>query len=437
MKRVVISLLLSLCATSAVAQNTYMRVQLKNGEKMTFNVDSVANMTFAKQDLTPRYSIMDLVCPIAIPDEFKFVVGDIDSMTFDRDTAQKKVLTVHYASSYWLNVFHLTGIPERIEPDAPIDSISFGTYEVDTNVVDDFPALGEPIGGLGYVSTAWDGNRIYAAPPGTYWELDSNLHVVRDSLFDSLASNSGWFSFCINGTGDRLLSIGRYYGGSSYLVEEDLDNSTFEVIDSVARISSAVYFPGTNNVVYYSYDTSGAGTGYYLLDRATGSRTLLLSYYPGLPPSEVVNSFDISPDGKKLLFTVTGYKTPLLIEFDLSTHVFDTLNVQFNPMYSRVGLWVRYSHDGTKILYDNYPLGALDPMGPLHEGEGSEVGIIDRAMQSKQILQTSPTTEGTYVAMYPQWSPDDQMIVYSLTGISPEPAGYVSGYWVYILKSLQ
>ena len=427
------------------AQDIKMRVTMNDGSVLSFSVDSITKITFAKLDTFPKYSVMDLVCPVEIPDVFTIDCRAIDSIIFGKDISQRDILAAYPRPPWWLDsTFHLIGpMPDRaINPDAPIDSISFGSYEVDTNVADYFPFLASSL--TGYISSVWNGNRIYVASPVSFFDLDSNLDISRDSVLDSTFANR--FNLALNDSASRLLYVNSYlnYNSIGNLVEYNLGTGGIEVIDTAHQISSAVYFPGTDNIVYYAYgsysdtgknpNTNPADAGYYLLDRSTGIRTLLLHYISTLGINESVNGFDISPDGKKLLFGSTGSRAPLAIEYDLATHVSDTLNVFFDPMYDRLSLWLRYSHDGSKILYDNYALGAVYSVE--YEPDQSEIGIIDRATLTKQVLDTSPDNEEYYVSLFPQWSPDDTRIVYSLSQVSEEPPGTTGYYSLRILKSL-
>jgi Tol biopolymer transport system component len=150
--------------------------------------------------------------------------------------------------------------------------------------------------------------------------------------------------------------------------------------------------------------------------------------------NEVVNGFDISPNRKKLLIPVIRKKdAPFLIEYDFATGHKDTLHTTvFDKFEGSWSLWVRYSHDGSKILYDLYPYGTFGLAF-----YGSQTGIIDRSSLSGKIIHTSPDNESTWITVFPQWSPDDREIMCCTASISTEPAGFVDAFGVYILKNIK
>src|SRR5439155_25402992 len=118
----------------------------------------------------------------------------------------------------------------------------------------------------------------------------------------------------------------------------------------------------------------------------------------------MVNGFDISPDGKKLLVPVARKgKEPIAFEYDLTTQTSDTLNVEFDSTYYgiREALWLRYNHDGSKILYDNYPTHSFYQGD--HAVNYSEIGIIDRTTLGKTKLRTNPSNIYIGVGLCPQW----------------------------------
>jgi hypothetical protein len=290
-----------------------------------------------------------------------------------------------------------------------------------------------------YQKAIWAGNRIYYHGPLGYFEVDSAIRIRRDSMFVPGNASS---PFSINRTGDRMLCIASFYNDVStgWLGENDPSTGAHFVLDSGKYNSSAVYVPSTDNIIYYSYGSYSAtnklpaDAGYYLFDRSSGSKTLLLHHISTLGPAEMVNGFDISPDGKKLLIGSTGYyRMPRVIEYDLTTHVSDTLRVSFNTSYDRWALWLRYNHDGSKILYSSYPLHSMDGT----PNDSSEVGIIDRATLAKQVLNVNPESSSPWVCVFPEWSPDETKIVYCAGFIATEPPGYEVITNLYVLKTLR
>jgi len=248
----------------------------------------------------------------------------------------------------------------------------------------------------------------------------------------------------VNGSGDRLLYIGSmspdYSIGNLY--ELDLSTNSRQILDSSGSLSDAIYFPGSDSIVYYSYgsysasNTNPQDAGYYLFDPASGNRKLLLQYISDLGPHEAINGFDVSTDGKKLLIAVARKnKEPLIVEYDFAANRSDTLGIEFDStdLGIRPALWLRYNRDATKILYCNYPLGAISSTG--YPGNFSEIGIIDRKALTKVKLKTNPVNVFVGISLFPAWSPDEKMIVYGNAKLAGDGSvGY--GYRVCILTRL-
>jgi hypothetical protein len=329
----------------------------------------------------------------------------------------------------------------------PVDSITFSFFQEDTNIV-------TSLGGYKYWDcdlqfynyginrdVAWVGNKIYRINPFGYFEVDTAFHLTVDSTFCPINYAGLWLG--ADDSGKKFLSINQRFTIATslgflleYEPETGVQNTLLDTIDS--NISSAEYF-GEDTILYYSYGPSysqsnqtPSDAGYYFYDRKTGKTTMILPYLSEIGPDEMVNGFDISPDRKELLLPVIP-KTdpPYLIEYDLTTGVKRTYPV-FNGFNGNWSLWARYSHDGKQILYDLYPVGSFgSAFGVFY---GSETGIIDRLSFSRRVINTNPTNEGTWITVFPQWSPDDQQIIYLAGAISIEPPGAVSESGIYILK---
>ncbi len=426
-------------ACSARAQ-VNMVIHLTNGDSTVYNVDSIGSMKLTPVVL-PRYDVIYMMAEIRIPPTIPLNPGNVDSMQFGLDSLGHHILTIDYdtappPSNLNTTNFRLIG-PQIFGPGAPLDFISFGRYEIDTNVIQlsaDQCAL-------------WIGNLIYCAAPQTgpnqFFELDSNLDTIRDVML-----GAPWFgSLCLNAdsSSSYLLSKIVFWGD---LQEYGIQTGSLNVINAVDEgsnpitgVSNAVYYRGGDDtIIFYAYgnwsDTTPnpPNAGYYLLDRNTGKSSMILHYISDLGENEMMNGFDVSPDGKTLLIgSTSSSRPPLVIEYNLSQQIFDTIPVVFDSlaMYDP-GLWVRYSHDGTKILYSNYPLGTFDES----VGYPGEIGIIDRATGARRALETNPTTEGMWVGVFPEWSPDDTKIVYSCAELQLEPPGALTGFQICILKTL-
>ncbi len=444
MKKSTIIVLLLFSVAPVMAQQWKMHVVDSNGAELSYDIDSIAAITFTPIT-TPRYLtayIFGRIPSMLYGGYPGFEEFYLDSMTFGKDTGGQEALFVQQVQENGGSFsFYLDSIPS-----IHVDSIIFAIYEKDTNLIElpwtysdgGFTEYGN------YFSSVWNGNRVYCSEPSRYFVLDSNLNITADNFIgptDSSGYAIGNFTLAVTPDGNRILSVSTDNIGPNFdgfLLEYNLTTgASTDLVPTDSNISSAVYFSGTDSIVYYSYgsyDTSidPPDAGYYFLDRATGKRTLLLHYISDMGPREVINGFDVSPDGKKLLIPSVSYKRkPLVIEYDLTTQQSDTLNITFDDY--PLGLWLRYSHDGTKILYSYYPLEALSDE---EIGGVNQVGIIDRATFAKQILIAAPDNEPTWVTVFPQWSPDDSKIIFGCGQYSFEPPG-VADYQLYILKSLQ
>ncbi len=428
-------------ATCIARAQVNMVIHLTNGDSTVYIVDSIASMKLTPV-LLPRYDIMYVTADLAIPNTNRINPGNIDSLRFFIDTFGQHTLNIEYDtvpppwSSPNLTNFRLIG-PQIFGPGSPLGFISFGRYEIDTDIIRlsaDQCAL-------------WIGNRIYCAAPQTgpnhFFELDSNLDTIRDVML-----GAPWFgSLCLNAdsSGSYLLSKIVFWGD---LQEYGIQTGSLNVINAVdggsnpiTGVSNAVYYRGGDDtIIFYAYgnwsDTTPdpPNAGYYLLDRKTGKSSMILHYISDLGENEMMNGFDVSPDGKTLLIGATSSsRPPLVIEYNLGQQIFDTIPVVFDSLAMfDPAIWVRYSHDGTKILYSNYPLGTFSESVDYP----GEIGIIDRATGTRRALQTDPSTEGTWVGIFPVWSPDDKHIVYSCGMLQSEPPGSL-GYQICILKTLK
>lgn len=276
----------------------------------------------------------------------------------------------------------------------------------------------------------WHDSSIYCLIPIRWLTLDNQLRVKRDSLLNLFGSY--WY-VTVNGSGTKLLLVTSMYDNVSVgrLLEMDIATGQFKVWrDSTYNVSSARYLPGDSGLVYYSYGYPNVGSspGYYRLDFNTGADSLILRYESDLGPDEVINGFDISADGRKLLFPLNHANTPpQAVELDIASKVSDTLNAKFD----RQLLWLRYNPQLSQILFCNYPLGS----GGSTVDEDSQIGVMDIPSMSKRVLDVNPYPGWLAVSLFPNWSADGKNIVYgSAKGPATEPPGAVSLSSLYILK---
>lgn len=442
------------CSTTVRAQFEQLKIHvlLKNGDDSSFFIDSIAKMTYRVETASPVHAFQRMSVtpkPVGVFDDPTDNIDLIDSIRF---------LALHYDFTDTLFFEYFSSTYRRrylLEPNTidhfdgytVLNNITFGLDTVDTGVIE-LPNEYK-IPPRSYSQTAffrsvlWSGNRIYCAPPIRVFTLDSARIVLKDSIIDKEKDSIWWaeWSLALNARQDRLLGISSHYNDVSagWLVELDLlKNGEHRIIDSGLFNSSALYIPRTDSIIYYSYgnysdsNRKPANAGYNIRDPA-GNKSLILHYISSLGLDEVMNGFDVTPDGKKLLLGSTAQeRPPLLIEYDLQAHSFDTL-FKFSSPARRPNLWVRYSHDAKRVLYCNF---GLDPFyGPT---DTSEVGIITLSDRSKRVLTVCEGTNcKNRIYLFPQWSPDDSTIVYLTTQVATEPPGAVGAYWLEILKKLR
>jgi hypothetical protein len=368
-----------------------------------------------------------------------------DSLCIEIDTNQQEVLALYFSPLSYRIPYLVT----------EIDSVVFiRRHPLPTRADTNFNVIVQPFTyGFdeegNFRKSVWYKDRVFSSEPIRFYEFDTNLEVVVDSTLhyedNSQISTLGkfWPLFMhIDKEGKRLLSVisNKHSQSIGWVVEFKTDTLSFEVIDSAEYNSSAVYLPGSSDFVYYTYGSysnankNPSDAGYYLYNRASGVKTFLLHHISDIGPAEMVNGFDISPDGKQLLIPSVGYgRQPIVFEYNLETHIADTLPISFNTSFDRWALWLRYNKDASKILYSNYPIFSFSEVGAANDS--SEVGIIDRLSLKKQILDTAPIYTVPWICVFPEWSFDETKIVYGAAPVTESGAAGV--YQVCILKVLE
>lgn len=221
---------------------------------------------------------------------------------------------------------------------------------------------------------------------------------------DPLFFNSGYDS-------NHLL----YTDGYNNLCEIDLTTYKQKVYLKNNSVFSAKYMPQSTRYIYFF--SLGVGNtskpmlpGYYLYDKETKKTELLFAHTNSVSGYniEYVNGFDISPDGKKLLYPVVKYGySPQAMEYDLQTREHKLLEVEFEQRKTVQCLWLRYNSKGDKILYSCYP-----PYGSV-DSTRNESGVYDLVKKKKTILPLHTDNDlPITINHFPVWSPDDKHIVY-------------------------
>ena len=435
MKKSLIFLLLLFCASNLQAQSKKIKFYEKSGTVLSYDISAISTINFSHNTSKwPTYE-MEVFYDSSMQE---YQTNIVDSIKFVNDTTRGEAFSVYLAKS--LDAFplsHLDSIRFAPAPHPPRLTSNFKNADVEFIQVKYLDNLTHDYSYGLQQCAVWFDSVIYCSEPIVSLVLDDSLRVIKATEVEDY----GPLFMRLNTRGDHVLSVASAYPDVSmgWLEDDDLLTGTYLTLDSGKNNSSAVYVPGTDNIIYYSYgsysstNTTPTDAGYYLLDRSSGTKTLILHHISSLGPAETVNGFDISPDGKKLLVPSTGYnRMPLVIEYNLTSHESDTLKVPFNTSYDRWALWLRYNHDGSKILYSSYPINSIQG----EANDSSEVGIIDRITLSKQVLNVNPLYGFPTVCVFPEWSPDETEIVYCVGGMTGDPVGYVNISSLFILKTL-
>jgi hypothetical protein len=287
--------------------------------------------------------------------------------------------------------------------------------------------------GGSYTHGIWRNNTIYCISPFREITVNSNFEVIRDTILELFKR----YKFLApNKTGDSMLIVKSIYPDVSVgalVLRDNVTGAVTELRDSSFEIGSARFLKGGNKCIYYSYGNPGKSVpaGYYRLDIGTGADSFLLPFDSEVGTTEVIHGFDVSPDDRKLIIPMSHFSGyPKMGSYDLETGILETLKVDFIHQY----LWLRYNSTGSKILYSNHPYGAVAGTA----NDTSEVGIIDIASMSKQILNVNVSAPYPSISLFPDWSSDDEHIVYgNAPGPMIEPLGSVGYFSLYLLTNVR
>lgn len=293
-----------------------------------------------------------------------------------------------------------------------------------------------------YVMASWPRREmIYATLPLSRLQVDESLELVGDSVFV-------WEGLHLyveaNREGTRLLYVLSEYGDASAgsLYEMDLKTGEKRLLrDSTYAVSSAVYLPGSGGekVVYYSYgslpelENDGPTAGYYLLDPETGQDSLLFEHRSPAGLKEIFNGFDVSPNGQTLLYPINydhlrAPDVPQAVAYELDGATPDTLDWTFGQQF----LWLRYSPNGTRVLYNIYQEAAF------HSSSGrlDSIGVIDLQTGARRALDTGTRSEEAQsLDLFPRWGPSGRHIVYGSAPVAGR-SGAVGTFSLYVLKNV-
>lgn len=284
-------------------------------------------------------------------------------------------------------------------------------------------------------SAIWlSNNIIYNPHPLQFRILDKELKVINDSI---ISFEEGAYFIETSPSENKILYVQTRYGDVSEgaLREYNIQTGNItEFFDSTYNISSAVYYRNDDSIIYYTYGKPFYNNpGYFLYNRSTGESTKILEYLAQLegPEAEMVNGFDIHPTKNILLIpAVRRAKSPLIIQYNMYTHVMDTLDIDFDFSFNRICLWLRYNKVGDKVLYSCYPENA----GTSTTNDDSEIGIINLNTMEKTILNVNTSEGCRSVNVFPNWSPDEKHILYGSGRLNFD--GGREKYHLYILKNV-
>jgi hypothetical protein len=291
----------------------------------------------------------------------------------------------------------------------------------------------------------WCGDRIYSTTPLRYYELGSNLNLLKDSVLFAYTLVNSWppvpdsvlknyFGLRCSPDGSSLLAVKSTVFKVSNGSLDEISTNTWRVeqlLDSTNNISSATYI-SSDSIIYYTNGKSigGNDAGYYLFEKTTHQSTLLMQYYTTQGVMEPHNGFDFSRNRRTMIIPLTTQGDPKVVEFNIDTHHLDTISANIGSGIRRWCLYLRYNHDGSKFLYSSYPRQAIQ--GPCFEG--SELGIIDFATETKEILSLEIEKGAETLCLFPDWSPYESHIVFGGSSIAIEPAGTISHYQATIAR---
>jgi hypothetical protein len=406
-------------AKVTLAQNPVVELEMRDGVVARVPTDSIASIITERSntdDSVSEANFFALPAGLGNPQTYRLV--DIDSITFGDSTGTP---LMYVWGIDWVRsplAFKIGGVPIN-RYGVRIDSITFTVRIPNSNVI--------KLSDESVWSLAATNDRLFSSPDSVSSFAMSDDFALSPPRAEP--SSHTVFNVAADPNSHRYSYVSSNEWGVSdgTLFERDPEKDSSWVIDS-PHASSAVYVAGTGDLVYYSYGSYTSANpnpldaGYYVERRSDGSKHYLLHYISPLGPAEVVNGFDVSPDGRYIFIPMTfAAATPIVVRYNIQDSSFDTIKSNF----AQPKLWLRSSVTGDTLLYSNYSNTAIDA-APL--GISSEIGLLDLSSGNQSVLDVDVDRGSSWSNIFPCWAYRWKTIIYLSTSVSTEPAGVALGY---------
>jgi hypothetical protein len=415
MNKLILLLALVLSTGIAQAQKTTMTLEMSNGKRINIDVDSITAMHVTP--LAPpenRVVLLNTQDPVA-------TVSSAAHDAFDFYSFKRKNGLMFFM---WGSNYGFVLDPFRfVRPDSVLESITFSKYAADTAVEQKL------VEGL---TSQWVDSSVYIGHRESLdrFELSSRIATRQDH---------GDLSFEFNRAGTKLLYTAktRSYNDGGYLVELDVASGRLDTLSRDSSVTNGRYIGDSDSIVYYSQGSFHYLTnpipydaGYYFLDRVSDTARFVYTYGPPGMMDMLLNGFDVSSDGQKILMPECSSQQVKLTEYDIESDQAVVLPIDWDVSKAYNSLWVQYSSNDSLILYS---LGGVFNAASIGGGE-SEVGIIDRKTLTRKAIAAAPHSLRPFSIPYPRWSADDSAITYGAGEIPAYVFDGIKPYYIYIKK---